>query len=401
MFGFPIGNGNAGFNDFVEKFTNNADSGFPKIQQREVFYTIKSGNWNDITIWQTASGRFGILPTSIDDVYIRHSIVANTITTINNLFVSGALSVTVGTALTFNNIRCYGSLINNGGTFRILGNENYIEKSLYQFISGSIEYQGNNQPILDLNYGNLTLSSSGTKYLIQDLFVNGTFTLTSPAIFDAYGYNITIYGSTSITSLMNATGSGSYLFVGNAAFSTSSGINLSGNPSMEFRGGLGFGTGSYTNNLGTGNILFSTNNQSITSGTSGLFFNNPISIASGITLTFPSNTTTTFNSTINGLDATSKLLMGTNTPTINYKSNIQPMITGILDTSTNLNTWIYGLNNQDIKGGPTTLAKQVYSNLTLNGTGVKTLQGYVSVQNTYTLTAPATLALNGYTLTNP
>jgi hypothetical protein len=93
--------------------------------------------------------------------------------------------------------------------------------------------------------------------------------------------------------------------------------------------------------------------------------------------------------------------MGTGSPTINYQSATQPMVTGILDTSTNLNTWIYGLNNQNIKGSPTISPKQVYRNLTLNGTGVKTLQGYVSVLNTYTLTAPATLALNGFTLTNP
>jgi hypothetical protein len=77
------------------------------------------------------------------------------------------------------------------------------------------------------------------------------------------------------------------------------------------------------------------------------------------------------------------------------------MATGILDTSTNLNTWIYGLSNQDIKGSPTTSPKQVYRNLTLNGGGTKTLQGYVSVQNTYTLTAPASVNLNGYTITNP
>jgi hypothetical protein len=77
------------------------------------------------------------------------------------------------------------------------------------------------------------------------------------------------------------------------------------------------------------------------------------------------------------------------------------MATGILNTSTNLNTFIYGNANQDIKGGPTTGAKQVYRNLTLNGGGTKTLQGFVSVLNTYTLTSPATLANNGFTLTNP
>jgi hypothetical protein len=76
--------------------------------------------------------------------------------------------------------------------------------------------------------------------------------------------------------------------------------------------------------------------------------------------------------------------MGASSPIINYQNATQPMAIGILDTSTNANTWIYGLNNQDIKGSPTISPKQVYRNLTLNGTGVKTLQGYVSVLNTYT-----------------
>jgi hypothetical protein len=70
------------------------------------------------------------------------------------------------------------------------------------------------------------------------------------------------------------------------------------------------------------------------------------------------------------------------------------MATGILDTSTNLNTWIYGSGSQDVKGN-------IYRNLTFNGGGTKTLQGNVSVQNTYTLISPATVNLNGFALTNP
>ena len=71
------------------------------------------------------------------------------------------------------------------------------------------------------------------------------------------------------------------------------------------------------------------------------------------------------------------------------------MITGLIDTSTTLNTWTYGLNgNQNITPG-------TYRNLTLNTGGIKTLQGNVSVVNTYTLTAPATVATNGFALTNP
>jgi hypothetical protein len=107
--------------------------------------------------------------------------------------------------------------------------------------------------------------------------------------------------------------------------------------------------------------------------------------------------TTTFANTINGDNANSKLIIGTSN-VINYQSSTQPMATGILDTSTNLNTWVYGNSNQDIKGGASLVAKQVYRNLTLNGGGTKRLLGYVSVLNTYVLTSPAVLNLTVMTL---
>jgi hypothetical protein len=107
-----------------------------------------------------------------------------------------------------------------------------------------------------------------------------------------------------------------------------------------------------------------------------------------------------FNNSLNGNNANSKVLISANS-VVTHNGATQPMATGILDTSTNLNTWIYGNLNQDIKGSPTISPKQVYRNLTLNGTGVKTLQGYCSVLNTYTLTSPAVVNNNGYTITNP
>jgi len=88
--------------------------------------------------------------------------------------------------------------------------------------------------------------------------------------------------------------------------------------------------------------------------------------------------------------------MGTGSPTINYQNATQPMATGVLDTSTNLNTFIYGAGNQQVKGNPGVGLFQQYRNLTLNGGGNKTLQGNINVQNTYTVTAPAALVLNGF-----
>ena len=72
------------------------------------------------------------------------------------------------------------------------------------------------------------------------------------------------------------------------------------------------------------------------------------------------------------------------------------MATGVLDTSTNLNTFIYGAGNQQVKGG----TPQQYRNLRFSGSGTtKTLQGNINVQNTYTVDAGVTVNLNGFTKT--
>jgi hypothetical protein len=72
------------------------------------------------------------------------------------------------------------------------------------------------------------------------------------------------------------------------------------------------------------------------------------------------------------------------------------MLTGSVDFSSSLNTFIYVSGSQDIKGG-------IYRNLTMLS-GSKTLQGNVSVLNTLNTGSGAGLAtinLNGFTLTNP
>jgi hypothetical protein len=829
MFGFPIGNGNVGFNDFVEKFTNNADSGFPKIQQREVFYSIKDGNWNDLNTWQTASGRVGLLPTANDDVYIRHSVTNTTLfgVAINNLFITGLFTFgSTGQSMTvFGNLKCTGTLQQNTGSIILHGIDNYINN--YTFTNGSeagISYARNDgipQPIMPLTYLYVGMSGISQKYLVGDLVQSGTQSNSINSAFDTRGYNVTyngsvffntsigdfvangstlifgglvtwnsirryevinstlefrngwtwltsigtfansvinfttntqnvrvnfsggdhvvdansvnivgnitlniadgndffvlncpINGTTASSNLTNkallrfatsssvasmttgifdrttfantvgyvgnysitlpyatyhsltisgtgtktlggnttlngnlltsgifqlstfdltvtgtsatsgATGfisknsTGNILFIGAVSLGNGSGaggFNFSGNPNIEFRNGLTtnnngtmvMGSGNYNfttnnqtifffpggtyvfpnativgaitltwtgggtnvsggaisgfitnpigtvagstlinngniffnglpsgvmsvgvfnittyannvtynyngndtlpfttyssltiggsgtktlngntiingavaiygnsavfecstynltvngafggqtsgtiisktgsgsllfvgavstntinwvltgnptiefrnglilsnintsiHNTGTGQITFSTNNQNIT-WNNILTFNNDILISGAITVTQGSvlyGTSIIMKGILNGNNSLSKWLMGTLTNTMNYQNATQPMATGILDTSTNLNTWIYGLNNQNIKGSPTISPKQVYRNLTLNGTGVKTLQGYVSVLNTYTLTAPATLALNGFTLTNP
>ena len=269
--------------------------------------------------------------------------------------------------------------------------------------------------------GNYTLPSTRPTY--QGLFVAGTGIKTlstnttiqqnltiasnnypSSANFECSIYDLSVNGLFSIhlnsTHTFSKNGAGNLLFIGSADFGNVSNIVFSGNPNVEFRGGIFFVNTILTS--GTGTWTFSTNNQTLSNGGFSINFNCQVLISGAITLTLSSFSSGLifYNNTINGNNANSKLLVAASN-TINYFSATQPMATGILDTSTNLNTWIYGNLNQDIKGSPTISPKQVYRNLTLNGLGIKTLQGYVSVLNTYTLTAPATLLNNGFTLTNP
>jgi hypothetical protein len=71
------------------------------------------------------------------------------------------------------------------------------------------------------------------------------------------------------------------------------------------------------------------------------------------------------------------------------------MLTGLLNVSSSSNTFIYDSSgSQNITGG-------IYRNLTIAGSGSKTLQGNVSVLNTFTTSSLITLVTGSYTLTNP
>ena len=277
--------------------------------------------------------------------------------------------------------------------------------------AGNISYNFNgNITIPYSTYGGLIINGTGTKTLGSNttVLLNLTYNGVAGSTFECSTYNLTVNGTTNLigtistTNIFSKNGSGSLLFIG---FINANGANLilSGNPTIECRGGFRMQNQSGAYNTGTGTITFSTNNQILDNSANNITYNNNIVISGAITVTVGSlfsSTTYIIKGTINGDNANSKLLMA-NSNIINYQNATQPMATGILDTSTNLNTWIYGLSNQDIKGNIVILTKQVYRNLTLNGGGTKTLLGFVSVLNTYTLTPPATVLLNGFTITNP
>jgi hypothetical protein len=351
-----------------------------------------------------------------------------------NILVSGNITLSYGTDASINggNIH-YNGIINGDSTnskFLVVRNLNFSSSNITPMATGIFDYLTNSTSVLGYyqntnislpynTYNNLIVSSTSTstKSLSANTIINNNFVLASPnQTFECGIYNLSIFGTTTNYGTLSKTGSGNLLFVGlflNETTDPRTNIVFSGNPNVEFRGG--FDTTNYYGirvnvfNSGTGTWSFTTNNQifNLWSSLIAQTFSANILISGAITLNCGTMLSANFQQfvftgTINGNNANSKMLMGlTGFTSFNYQNATQPMATGILDTSTNANTWIYGNLNQDIKGSPTTSPKQVYRNLTLNGTGVKTLQGYVSVLNTYTLTAPATLANNGYTLTNP
>ena len=300
-----------------------------------------------------------------------------------------------------------GSSLINYSTIEFQGPTTFMTTGTFDFTTNvnTIQYSTTTSFSIPLgSFWSLSIVNVGVKTLTQNTTILGNLSVGN-SIINFSNFDVEVYGTTSANyGTLQKTGAGNVIFRGLVDLLDNGMLNFSGgNPNVEFRNGMNIYYNTNTFLTGTGTWSFTTNNQSINGqniGGTNYQFNCTISIVN-INLTLNSNNRTyIFINAINGTTSTSSLIMATSSIS-NYQSSTQPMITGILDTSTNLNTWIYGSGNQDIKGGPTTGAKQVYRNLTLNGGGVKTLQGYVSVQNTYTLTSPATLNNNGFTLTNP
>jgi hypothetical protein len=160
----------------------------------------------------------------------------------------------------------------------------------------------------------------------------------------------------------------------------------------------GFNISQNTNiQAGTGSWIFSKNSQEIRFAANGtLFYTIPNIVVSGsiaVTHSWTSGapgTLTTFS-----LTGTTGSAIFRNNGTMYYSGSTEPMLTGSLDVSSSLNTFIYTRSgSQNIKGG-------TYRNLTLAGSGSKTLMGNVSVLNTLVTGSLITLITGSFTLTNP
>jgi hypothetical protein len=416
MFGFPpILDGNAGI-----KFTKDADSGFPKPGIREIFYSIKDGNWTDRTVWETASGRVGLLPTANDDVYVRHTISGsggggNAFA--NTLYITptGALTV-VSYTFNLNNIISNGIInVNTNVIFNLLdATKSYIDKT--KQVEANIYYAGQiNQPIIDANYRILGVFGRGEKYLTCDLTVT-SYSSQNAGVncwLNLKNFNFTCNGlfSTVNSGAVYCEGNQYLLFKGLTSFNQ--GFYCLTAPTIEFQNGIGslgyngnilnwttpYGTGQIAASyLGTGLVKFTTNSQSIAGGGGTTpILDNTITIDDGITLTNTiSSTSLTINGSINGVGATSRLV---NAGTLNFgtaTAATTAMTTGIWDFTTNANTIGY-------TGNYSATIPSYFTNfhsLAISGTGTKTLSANTVLNGNLSLgTATGILELSTFNFT--
>jgi hypothetical protein len=399
--------------------------GYP--QKNEIFYSLKDGNWGDITTWGTVSGRVGLLPSTNDTVYVRHNVIYNINSlgySIKKLFISGRLSMigTNGNQIQVESIYCSGIFDFSAGAsstsfLAISRNDSYIN-TFIRPTSGSanITYNGFvDQDILPIDYYNITLINSTKRLTTTNTIIYGALTI-SGAKLDLVHSDLTVLGNTSIgvspnlsiggfrgDNLIKSGNGGNILFVGSLSTPNNGGLNIinfsNSNPNIEFRGGIIAGSSASvpygTFNLGTGNISFTTNNQTISNGTISLEGNN--SIDNNIEITVSSGAILNLYSSINGGNSNSKLI---NRGTTYFYTSIAstPMTTGIFDYYTFANTIGYVYNGND------TIKQTALSSLYITGTGTKTLIGDTTLSGSLLMNtigvigSPTILELSSYNL---
>lgn len=357
-----------------------------------------------------------------------HAVFSTTYIFDCSVVISGAITVTVtnpnNCPIQFNgtvNGDNASSTLNNDGVIYLGSTNTPMSTGIFNYMHGGstsiIGYVANgNQTLPSITYGGLLIAGTGIKTLLGDTTASGILQVGingyGASQLELSSFALSVTGATTLfaaSSITKNSSTGAVLFIGlfDGFSQTLSGIVdfSAGNPNVELRGGLKTPQGaSSVFKTGTGTWTFSTNNQSIMGGVNATSkFDCSFLISGVITVTLSSGSANIqFNGTVNGDNANSILdnrVSGSAFTMINNAT--APMATGKLYCNQATNTFVYGLaGNQDIQvlSDPTNPG---YSNLTLNGSGAKRLLGNVSVKGTYTLTSPATLNSNGFSLTNP
>ena len=396
----------------------------------------------------------------IHDVVINGAVITvtlntNIVSSVRNVtLTNGTLNISSNTLSMTGNLIGAGTLSFTSGALIIAGDNSTT--GTFNFGTGTIHYNGGAQSVRGTTYYNLVISGTNYKTISGNTIVNNNFTIntgtlnTSTSDFTVVNGVSTIYtggqfatgvpagtitfknlvlsGGTIFSSLggsvpVNITGN---LLVNNSTNSSFTKIDLivtgttqiQTDASLSFNGSSGSGTfnglvtvnGGWYNNAdwnctfhngltvnnpffqsGTGLYVFDTNSQTI-SGTSPVTFDTDVSLGSGgMVLTNSTNVTITGNLT-GGNPSTWRNASGS---VLNYESANAPMggVGRVLDASANANTVNYYANlSQAVKDAS-------YFDLTLSGSGTKTLQGATAVNGDLFITGSVTLLTNQFQVT--
>lgn len=401
-----------GFASFINGNTINF-TGHPTVEFQNGVFAFK----NNAGFQYLGTGSF-IFSTRNQNISFGNNDFNGGVSPIQNLIVSGAISVT-GSSPCIIMINDTITGTDPGSIFKLGPNSLYINSTSSIMPIGSIDLSDTGSTI-GFTYSDLTVANynipytnfSGslilggqytTKSLSGDTYVrgamNGGYAANSGIVgtLECGNYNLFVSGAISSMTRFFKSGPGYVTFNGNVTMANGNSLSLTGNPTVEFRNSLYLllnNTGFW--NTGTGSFVFTTNpSQTLFLNHPGYAMQNPIIISGSVNLVYNGSSGVTHFGVFNGTDANSKLTIN-NSQIVYYNASQQPMLTGSIDFSSSLNTFIYNSGSQNVKGG-------VYRNLTfLNG--LKTLQGNVSVLGTFSTGSGATsgsINLNGFTLTNP
>ena len=367
-------------------------------------YYSNGGDWNQSTSWSTVAfgnvtntGPLPSYPVAGDIVNIGGgftitvtgneacgSITFSNLTN-NTLVIDGTNSLTVsgnivgGGAVQTQISYTGGGLIRVGGTMFAAGS------GTLSTVAGSrFEYTGAAQTVQALAYRDLILSGSGIKTLAATTTLTGALTINSTT-FNVAGVSLTVNGTTTVNSggtlAFVTSATGTKQFTGLVTVNSGGTWNNAANEGFTFQGGI-TNNGTWTGGT-SGTYLFNTNTQTITGSV-----NAPTVTVTGATIDLINNGALSVNLALSG---TGEILQGAGAIlTIGGTSTI----TGFTATAIG--------NTVSYTGAAQTVRSVNYHNLSLSGSGTKTLgvgttaiAGNLTIGGTATATAVVGLTIGG------
>ncbi|MEQ8302622.1 MAG: T9SS type A sorting domain-containing protein, partial [Cyclobacteriaceae bacterium] len=245
--------------------------------------------------------------------------------------------------------------------------------------TGTVEYNGAAQTIEVFSYNNLTLSGSGTKTPAGNLTVGAALNVGGGTTLDVSGVTFAVTGTTTIDGAFTITNNPGTKTFGGLITVNGSWNNTNENVTVQ-GGGI---TNNGTFNAGTGTYIFNSTSQDL----NGTFTMNNVTVNGGANV-LTNNGSLTVN---NALSGSGTLAQGAGAV----------LSLGGASAITNLSANVAN-NTVNFTGSAQTINNNNYFNLTLSGTGAKTLQtgttaigGDLTLSGTASATAVIGLSIGG------